>query len=86
MTGEKKVSKNGLNNISTETKKISRNEAARKYKSLSSESRDDADDWINNRFYLATGFPKNVKLDPNNAEHGDFIEEWLKQVGYVVMA
>jgi len=79
LTGDKKVSKNGLNNISTETKKISRNEAARKYKSLSSESRDDADDWINNRFYLATGFPKNVKLDPNNPEHGDFIEEWLKQ-------
>jgi hypothetical protein len=79
LTGDRKINKNGLNNIVTTEKKISRNEASKLYQQLTPEAREEADDWINNRFVLATSFPKNVKLDPKNQEHEEFVEEWLKQ-------
>ena len=79
MTGDRKINKNGLNNIYTTGKKISRNEASKKYQQLTLKAREEADDWINRRLYIATSFPKNVKLDPKNPDHGEYVEEWLQQ-------
>jgi hypothetical protein len=76
---DKKVTKNGLNNIFKTGRKLSRVEAFKKYHSLSPEAQESANDWINNRFYLETDFPKNEKLDPSNPDHAEYIEEWLKQ-------
>ena len=84
MTGDRKINKNGLNNIYTTGKKISRNEASKKYQQLTPDAREEADDWINSRFYLATSFPKDVKLDPKNPDHGEYVEEWLQQKDIVM--
>jgi len=84
LTGDRKINKNGLNNIYTTGKKISRNEASKKYQQLTPDAREEADDWINSRFYLATSFPKDVKLDPKNPDHGEYVEEWLQQKDIVM--
>ena len=77
MTGEKKVSKNGLNNIFNAAKKLPREEAAKKYQNLSPKSREEADEYINRAFYLETRLKPGTKLDPKNLEHSEYIEKWL---------
>jgi hypothetical protein len=79
LTGEKKVSKNGLKNIFNNNKKsLPRNIAEKKYRTLSSKAKEEANDWINSAFYQETSLPKGTKLDPKNPEHSEYIEKWLK--------
>lgn len=83
--GDKKgVSKNGLNNIFNTRKKLSRNEALRKYHTLSPEARDEVNKWVNRAFVLETGFPSKEKLDLKNPEHSEHIEKWLKHLDIVM--
>jgi hypothetical protein len=77
------ISKKGLTNIFNHHK-LSRNEALKKYQSLSQEAREEATQWINRAFYLETSFPQNVKLDPNNPGHSEYIENWLKHMDSIM--
>lgn len=77
MTGEKRVSRDGLNNIFNAAKKLSREAAAKKYHNLSPGAREEADVWINRAFYLETGLKPGTKLDSKNPEHSEYIEKWL---------
>jgi hypothetical protein len=77
MTGEKKVTKEGINNIFNASKKLPREAAAKKYHSLSPQARKEADKWINRAFYLETSIKPGTKLDAKNPEHSAYIEKWL---------
>lgn len=79
MESKTKPSKNALNNLFKPNNGLSRTKASRKYHNLSEKARDDADHWINQRFYNITQVSRDFTIDPKNPEHKEYVNIWLRQ-------